>query len=229
MKAPINEWPAEESDLPPRPHPLSVSSVSSVSSASSASSVGQLLPDILFEVGQAVEATAMTAPKTSRIQQFKFVRRIKAITLKNEVELTPMQHRVIYELWQARNCAFLSPQRDYFSEYLARLNAVLFAEGQNLTSAYERALIATPTARVMCYSNEAAHFLACLCRELQTRAGDQPFFLDCRNAGKMIGVHFTTANEWLNGFQQLGILKLVEKGEHGKSGKASRYLYIADD
>ncbi len=173
----------------------------------------------------------MTAPKTSRCQQFEFVRRIKAIELRNQIQLTPVLHAAIYQMWHARNCAFLTPNRDYFSEYLARLNVVRFAEGQQLKDAYERALLALPTARVMCYPNEAAHLLACLCRELQIIAGDQPFFLDCRNAGKLLGVHFTTASEWLNGFQQLGILKLIEKGKRqpGKPGKASRYRYIADD
>ena len=87
MKAPVIEWPVDETDLPPPPHPLSVSSVSFVSSVSSASSVGELPPGILSEVRQAVEATAMTKLKSSWEKQFEFVRRIRAITFKHEVEL----------------------------------------------------------------------------------------------------------------------------------------------
>src|SRR4029077_20096415 len=101
-------------------------------------------------------------------------------------ELSPRQHAAIFELWKARNCAFLNPNRDYFSEYLARLNVVRFAEGEELRVAYERARIATPSTRVLVYQNEAAHTLACLCRELQIIAGDRAFFLACRSAAQLL-------------------------------------------
>ncbi len=227
---PIIEWPDDQSDpTPPPPPPLSASSTSSSSYASSSSSVGDLPSAILFEIGQAVEATAMTKLKSSRDKQFQFVRRVKAIARCHQIELEPPQHAAIYRLWQSRNEAFLSPGVDYFSEYLSRFSVARFASGEKLELAFQRALIATPTNRVSVFHDKAAHVLANLCRELQIIAGPEPFFLACRSAATLLGVHFTTVADWLRGFQTLGILELIEKGKRqpGKVGKASRYRYIA--
>ena len=238
---PATDWKENKNAASPPTHtPLSVSSVSSVSSDSSV----DLLPAaILYDVAQAVEATALTSPKTSRYRQFAFARRIKAIERCHEVKLTPRQHAAIYERWHKRNRAFLTLGRDYFAEYLARFSSVRFPEGEKLKVAYQRALTATPTSRVLCYPIEVAHVLANLCRELQLVAGDKPFFLSCRSAAKLMDVHYTTVSQWLRAFQTLGILKLVERGKLGSSkekgvqdptadkheNRASRYRYIADD
>ena len=38
-----------------------------------------------------------------------------------------------------------------------------------------------------------------ICRELQRRAGDAPFFLGCRTAAELLGVEHNTAARWLPG------------------------------
>jgi hypothetical protein len=153
------------------------------------------------------------------------------------VKLSPGQHAAIYELWHKRNCAFLRPGVDYFSEYLARFDSVRFPEGEKLKVAYQRALTATPTARLLCYPVESAHaltkicVLANLCRELQFIAGDKPFFLSCRSAAQLMDVHFTTVSLWLRAFVPLGVLKLIKRGKLGddkEENRASRYRYLAD-
>ena len=67
--------------------------------------------------------------------------------------------------------------------------------------------------------------LVALCRELQRAAGDGPFFLSCRTAGRLLGVHFKTANRWLFYLVQEGLLELVKAGD-ASTMQASRYRYV---
>jgi hypothetical protein len=71
-----------------------------------------------------------------------------------------------------------------------------------------------------------AHLLAGLCRELQERAGNKPFFLIGRVAANLIGRAPTTVAWWLRAFRTLRILQLVEQGTQRRG---SRYRYIAKD
>lgn len=62
-----------------------------------------------------------------------------------------------------------------------------------------------------------------ICAALQAREGDGPIFLSARQAGELVGVHFTDASRMLATFVRDGILELVRRG----SGKmASRYRYV---
>ena len=69
--------------------------------------------------------------------------------------------------------------------------------------------------------------LAALCRKLQRAAGDGPFYLGCRTAGRLLGVHHATANGWLFLLIAEGVLQEVEKGSQAKR-RASRYRYLAE-
>src|SRR5690606_26630328 len=61
------------------------------------------------------------------------------------------------------------------------------------------------------------------CKQLQINAGDAPFFLSARQAGELIGVHFTDASSYLTAMCADDVPELVKRGS-GK--KASRYRYI---
>jgi len=60
-----------------------------------------------------------------------------------------------------------------------------------------------------------------LCSVLQAREGTKPFFLDCRTAGKAIGISHLYANNILNEFCHRGLMVRTFKGVRRK---ASRYL-----
>jgi hypothetical protein len=62
-----------------------------------------------------------------------------------------------------------------------------------------------------------------LCAELQRRAGREPFFLDCRTAGRLLEVSHTEAAGWLYLLRADRFLRVVEKGQRGR---ASSYQYI---
>jgi hypothetical protein len=223
----------EKTDTP-HAHPSCVSSVSSVSSVSQSPPYSSVVEfrDIRIQITEAIELTRLSKEQTSRIYMFDFVRRVKAILRLHQRRLTPEQHKTVHDLWESRNHQYLRPGQDYFPEYMARLSVVRFPHGEQLIAAYQRALAAMPTTGVLVYSAAAAHVLANICRELQLLAGDKPFYLACRSAATLLKRHYTTVAMWLRGFQELGIIELVEHGKllpDKKQNRASRYRYTAPD
>jgi hypothetical protein len=72
--------------------------------------------------------------------------------------------------------------------------------------------------------------LVLLCREMQIAVGDRSFFLACRHAAAIIGVHFRVASRWLAKLEYDGVVKCTERGLVGKRphGKANEYRYLGD-
>lgn len=71
------------------------------------------------------------------------------------------------------------------------------------------------------YGDSGKHLVR-LCKALQSHEGDAPFFISARQAGEVLGVHFTDASKMLSALVADGVLTLVSKG----AGKvASRYRY----
>ncbi len=68
----------------------------------------------------------------------------------------------------------------------------------------------------------AANRLVQICAALQAHEGDEPFFISSRQAGELIGLHFTDASKVLAALVADGVLELVKRG----TGRmASRYRY----
>ena len=76
------------------------------------------------------------------------------------------------------------------------------------------------------YEQEQLRLLISLCRELQRAAGDGPFYLSVRTAGRLLGVDHSTAWRWLFLLEHDGVLKVVSRGSP-KSRKASRVNYVS--
>jgi hypothetical protein len=61
-----------------------------------------------------------------------------------------------------------------------------------------------------------------VCAALQAHHGDEPFFISARQAGEVLGIHYTDASKMLVALVRDGVLKLISKG----AGKvASRYRF----
>ena len=76
--------------------------------------------------------------------------------------------------------------------------------------------------------NSNLKLLVSLCRELQRAAGDNPFFLTVRTAGRLLEVTPMTASRWLFLLESDGILRVVTKGGTAETvRKATRFRYIA--
>jgi hypothetical protein len=68
----------------------------------------------------------------------------------------------------------------------------------------------------------AGNQLVRVCAALQSHQGDEPFFISARQAGEVLGIHFTDASKIMAALVRDGVLKLVSKG----AGKvASRYRF----
>jgi len=69
----------------------------------------------------------------------------------------------------------------------------------------------------------AGNRLVQICAALQAHEGDGPFFISARQAGELVGLHFTDASKVLSALCSDGVLALVQRG----AGKvASRYRYV---
>ena len=91
-----------------------------------------------------------------------------------------------------------------------------------MDSMIERARAAGTPPEALGYEQEGIRLLASLCRELQRGAGGEPFYLDCRTAGRLVGVDHVTANRWLFLLCSDGLLVVVEPGQRNR---ATSYRY----
>ena len=93
----------------------------------------------------------------------------------------------------------------------------------------ERAKSAPPPTEAMGYEHDKLRLLVSMCRELQRHAGDGPFYLGCRTAGRLLDVNHTTAWRWLFLLESDGLLSVVERGgQTGSRYRATRYRYGRD-
>lgn len=77
--------------------------------------------------------------------------------------------------------------------------------------------------------NQRLQILVSLCRELQRAAGDQPFYLSCRVAGRLFSVSHTEVARWFFLLESDGILRVVAKGgTHENPRNATRFRYLGD-
>lgn len=84
----------------------------------------------------------------------------------------------------------------------------------------------TPESLVSLGYDDKALLLCRICKQLQANAGEGPFFISARQAGELIGIHFTDASKVLYALVADDVLELVKRG----AGRvASRYRYIWPD
>ena len=76
----------------------------------------------------------------------------------------------------------------------------------------ERAMMAQPSDLAQKWGMEGFGFLIQLCDELQQDAGDGPFFLSTRDAGRLLHVPHRTASRLLAALTHNNILEVVTKG-----------------
>ena len=86
-----------------------------------------------------------------------------------------------------------------------------------------------PIAMTKYPENERLQILVSLCRELQRAAGDQPFFLSTRTAGRLLSASHTEAGRWFFLLESDGILEVKAKGgTHENPRNATRFRYLGD-
>lgn len=83
-----------------------------------------------------------------------------------------------------------------------------------------------PTSLVQFGYGDKTILLCRICKQLQKNSGDKPFFISARQAGDLIGLHFTDASKVLYALCADDVLKLIKRGA---GNQASRYHYIWKD
>ena len=187
---------------------------------------------------EAIEATQPKAAGQRERQLFEFARRLKSIPGRSEVDPINVKAdrdrlKSILRQWHKRALSVIAT-KDFASTWEAFFRCwpkVKFPRGSrcDMSDVLARAKAATAPAEVAEYDDSPGfQLLACVCRELQRDAGDQPFFLACRTAGGLLGVDPTTASRWLNLLVQEGVLERLDHGPVGSRDRAFRYRYCGD-
>ena len=119
---------------------------------------------------------------------------------------------------------------DTWADFVVAWRKVRQAAGDGVVeAAFRRAVASAPPRKAAeLYAEAPVLLLASLCRELQRTAGAGPFFLDCRTAGRLLGIDHSTAWRLLTlALPADGILEVKARGSMATS-KANEYRYIAD-
>jgi hypothetical protein len=186
-------------------------------------------PSLLSSLSDAVEnAIVATLPRTQGQRHdhvFKLARYLKAIPSLEDAEIRTL--RPIVERWHSRALPVIGtkPFLETWADFVHAWENVKVPAGKGaVETAFTQAVASVPPPiATNLYGQGPIVLLAALCRELQRIAGDGEFYLDCRTAGKLIGVAHTTAWEYLNVLCADGVLAA---GAKGNQIKASRFRFV---
>src|SRR5262249_40909354 len=180
----------------------------------------------------AAPATPPTGAGQRHRRVFDLARRLKAIP--SLADLAPGDLRPFVKEWHRRALPAIATKSfaDSYADFIAAWGKVRHPAGQGpVDAAFLRAVKATPPQRVAeLYPDDAdqpIRLLASLCRELRRSAGDADFYLDCRTAGRLLGVSHKRAWRYLNALCADKVLELRERGDLA-TRRASSFRYIAD-
>jgi hypothetical protein len=163
-------------------------------------------------------------PHTSNKMLHELAREIRGVEEQHGKKLRATQYKTIFDKWESASRAFLQPNHDYFTDFLAKLDCVTVPKGQTLGAVFERAKRRQPPPKALVITNKGVQLLASLCRELQEMTGDQPFMLHQTSVAKLLVQSQRTISNWILALKTVGVLKLA-KGAIPKS-RAARYYFI---
>ncbi len=177
-------------------------------------------------VTQAISATLPTGPGQRNRCVFDYARRLRGITGLSDAG--PASLKPLVRQWHGaalpvvRTKAFEETWADFVIAW------------DRITTAHDPDLLHNALAEAkkdpvpdVDYECPEARDLVGLCRQLQRRQGDGPFFLSSRKAGEVLGIDFRTANRWLIMLAADGWIELVVRGGGASNArKANRYRYL---
>ncbi len=171
------------------------------------------------------ERTRLEGPDDYRRKLFCLARELKAVFPNAKLpDLEPYVRR-----W-AERAGIEKPFEEVLTDFLFRWEKVEYPAGTGpVDDLFRKARMADVPEEAKRFEQASLRLLVALCRELQREAGaEKSWFLDCRTAGRLLGVGYKTASRWLKLLVAYEILELVEKGQKGTGGvqgKASKYRY----
>lgn len=159
---------------------------------------------------------------------FELARGLKGIAALSDAD--PRDLRPYVQQWHKAALPVITTEHfeETWIDFLRAWPRVKFPKGvEPMTQIFARAKASELPDIATNYQQAELRMLVALCRELQRAAGDGPFYLSCRTAGRLLQVDHTTAWRWLWLLEQERVLNVAEKGSQSKR-RASRYRYIAN-
>lgn len=165
-------------------------------------------------VAQAVSMTQPTGPGQRHFRLFDLVRLLRSIPETSEADES--QLRPIVRDWhrKARSRIRTQALEVTWADFIEGWGKVRHPVGATIHAIASEA------------TGEGIDRLADLCRLLQVRSGDKPFYLGCRPAAEVLGVSHVTASKWIKRLMVGGVIRLVTPGDRLKH-RAAEYRYLS--
>ncbi len=152
-------------------------------------------PSVLQAVEKAISGTLPYSNGQRYKCLFRLARHLKGIESLNGADLSNL--RPIVQEFHRRALPAIRTKEflETWADFVLAWKRVKFPVGQGvIETAFKRAMASvTPTKATELYGAGPIALLAKLCRELQFISGSKEFYLDCRTAGRLIGVDHTSA------------------------------------
>jgi hypothetical protein len=197
----------------------------SLSSPSTLSSLPLCKPHQVA-ITDAIHATLPSSVGQRNRLLFTFARQLKAIPSLADADARSM--RPIVKQWHQAALPFIGTQPfdETWADFCIAWEKVKFPAGHGpIFMIYQQAMLNPVPRAAEQYETDSLRRLVAVCRELQHVAGEEPFYLDCRTAGALLGVSHVMAHKWLQVLVIDGVLRLVRRGTQGS---ATRYRYVGD-
>lgn len=176
-------------------------------------------------VERAIQDTLPTVSGERNRQVFELARALKAIPALAAAQ--GLEQKEYVRRWHQRALPHISTEAFEVTliDFLRGWPKVRFPRGSDPMEAILSAAKARQADFATMHESEDVQLTESLCRELQRSAGDGPFYLACRKAGKMLAAHHTAANGWLFLLEQYGRLQCIERGSQ-QTRRATRFRYL---
>jgi hypothetical protein len=175
---------------------------------------------------RAIRESLPTAPGLRHRQVFELARALKAVP--SLFDAGPKSLKQYVRQWYQLALPVITSKEfdETWADFVIAWPKIKFPKGSEPMSRILAAAVQAPIPVVAeQYDHPKTRLLISICRELQRTAGDNPFFLDCRTAGRMIEAEHTTAWRWLRVLEADGVLFATDRGSKA-TRKATRFKYL---
>jgi hypothetical protein len=176
------------------------------------------------DVDEAIESTLPTTPGQRNRCVFNLARALRAVPSLADRPASALKG--IVRRWHAAALPVLGtkPFEDTWADFARGWGQVRYPRGTGvLAEALAAADAALDPPEAMEYDAPETRRLVRLCRELQRRAGDKPFFLACATAGALLGLDKMTAWRRLDVLVVDGVPAVADAHT---PARATRYRYL---
>lgn len=181
------------------------------------------LKGVSASLSEAIAGTIPTAFGTRNRRIFDLAR-----ILKSSIETAnkrPIDLRHIVEQWHRLALPSIKTKGfpETWTDFSLAWDRVRRPVGPRLADIAASASAAVAPEWASVYDDDRIGQLVCLLAELQCVNDGRPFFIGCRQIGKIFDVSHMTANEWMRRLERDGVIERVFTGH---TGRASEFRFI---